>query len=140
MGKKFWTRILNFWRQIPVEETGCREDECIQKEVEQILKIRHSSPESEPKNDEKGIADHVNTPVEKLRVEDLTNEIHEEDVRELVRDRSEQITRRLEDWGVEMADSLAELESLRSDDEFDVGQLKKICAELRRQTGRKLGT
>ena len=141
MLQRFWTQIANFLRsvtayilrRIPVEEKGCREDECIQKEVEEVLKIPHSSPENELKNDEKGIADHVNTPAEKLRVGDLTNEIREENVRELVCDRIEQITRRLEDWGVEMADSLAELESLRSDDEFDVVQLKKICAELRRQ-------
>ncbi len=70
---------------------------------------------------------------ERIRMGELSDSIREENVRELVCDRIEQVTRRLEDWGVEMADSLAELESLRSDDEFDEGQLKKICAELRRQ-------
>ncbi len=142
MKEKFWTRILNFlgrmfaqiMGQTPVEETGGRKKDCIQKEVEQILKTRHNFPEEDNfENEEEGTEAHVQHSAEKPRIADLTNEIHEDDVRELVRDRMEQITRRLEDWGVEMADSLAELESLRSDDESDVGQLKKIRAELRRQ-------
>ncbi len=139
--QKLWTQIANFsrsviahiLRRIPAEEKGCREDERIQKEVERVLKVQHSSPENELKNDERGIADHVNPPSKRLRVGDLTNEIHEEDVRELVRYRMEQITRRLESWGKEMADVYNELVDLRSDDDFDARQLKMICAELRRQ-------
>ena len=159
--EKIWTQIIEFLRPViaqilertPEEETKGQNEDRVQKEVGQILQIRHEPPEEEPDNVVEQDVVEVPSPVEKpaeeelssepeapqsvcsgrIRMGELSESIREENVRELVCDRIEQITRRLEDWGVEMADSLAELESLRSDDEFDGGQLKKICLELRRQ-------
>ena len=159
--EKLWAQIIEFLRpavaqilgRTPGEETKGQNDDRVQKEVGQILQIRRESPEEEPDNvveqdvaevpssaetsEEEELSpepeDSKSVCGERIRMCELSDSIREENVRKLVCDRIEQVTRRLEDWGVEMVDSLAELESLRSDDEFDEGQLKKICAELRRQ-------
>ncbi len=68
-----------------------------------------------------------------VRVEECPAAIQEEDLRELVRDRADQVSRRVVSWAMEVADALGELERLDVEDAEDAQQVKKIVAEYRRE-------
>lgn len=56
-----------------------------------------------------------------------------DDLRDLVRDRLEEVSRRVEDWGMEVADALGELEDLKTEDADDARRVQDVCTELRRE-------
>lgn len=68
-----------------------------------------------------------------VNMDEIMQGLQDEDLRELVRDRLEQISRRTEDWALEMVDSLGEMESLKTEISEDAQSLHTICTEMRRQ-------
>lgn len=66
-------------------------------------------------------------------MDEIMRGLQEENLRELVRDRLEQISRRTEDWALEVVDSLGEMEALKTEVPEDARGLRTICAEMRRR-------
>lgn len=66
-------------------------------------------------------------------IREVVEDITDEGIRELIRDRMEEVLRRTEDWGMEVADVLGEIENLKTEPGGDTERVRELCIEMRRE-------